>query len=223
MNETPRTTRLRTVGGTLLAGGLLLGAVGGIGTIYLIRTPGKTGAPPADLASCEASVIKAEKLAVVATGEVAAMKINRKPKPLTDVSFFSHDGKPLKIGDFSGKLVLMNLWATWCAPCRAEMPALDRLQEELGGKDFEVVAINIDTTRLDRPKSFLKEVGVKHLAYYQDQSATIFTDLKKAGKAFGMPTTLLIDKNGCELGVMAGPAEWSSPDATYLIKTALGR
>ena len=222
MTQSPRPSRSATSKGLLVAGGLLLGVVAGVGALYGMKGKGSNTAL-VQAGSCEASRTKAEKLAAVTRGEVASLKINATPRPAEDVSFFSHDGRPLKIKDFAGKVVLMNLWATWCAPCRAEMPALDRLQAELGGKDFEVVAINIDTTRLERPKAFLREVGVTKLAYYQDQSANIFAELKKAGKAFGMPTTLLIDKNGCELGTMAGPAEWSSQDALYVIRTALGQ
>jgi thiol-disulfide isomerase/thioredoxin len=222
MPDTPPPAPAGTARGLLIAGAILAAAVAGLGGLYAMR--GKGGnAVVAGAPACEGAKRLSEKLEPIARGEIASLKINRKPEPATDVTFFSHDGKPLKIKDLAGKVVLMNLWATWCAPCRAEMPALDRLQGELGGKDFEVVAINIDTNRLDRPKAFLNEVGVSKLSYYQDQSATIFAELKKAGKAFGMPTTLLIDKEGCELGVMAGPAEWSGQDATYLIRTALGR
>ena len=78
---------------------------------------------------------------------------------------------------------------------------------------FEVVAVNIDTRNLDKPKAWLQEVGIERLAYYADPSAKVFQELKAIGKAFGMPTTLLIDPHGCELGTLAGPAEWASEDA----------
>ena len=118
--------------------------------------------------------------------------------------------------------MLLNLWATWCVPCRKEMPALDALQQKLGGPDFEVVAVNIDTRDPDKPKAWLKEVGIERLGYYADSSAKMFQDLKAVGRAFGMPTTILIDRNGCELGTLAGPAEWASDDAIKLIEAALG-
>ena len=118
-------------------------------------------------------------------------------------------------------MVLLNVWATWCVPCRKEMPALDALQAKLGGDKFEVVAVNIDTRNLDKPKTWLQELGVKRLGYYSDSSAKVFTDLKAIGKAFGMPTTLLIDAQGCELGAIAGPAEWASEDAVRLVEAAL--
>ncbi len=113
--------------------------------------------------------------------------------------------------------MLFNLWATWCVPCRKEMPALDALQAKLGGPAFEVVAVNIDTRDPDKPHAWLKEVGIDRLAYYADPSAKVFQDLKVAGKAFGMPTTLLVDAAGCEIGTLAGPAEWASEDAIKLV------
>jgi hypothetical protein len=102
------------------------------------------------------------------------------------------------------------------------MPALDALQTMLGGPDFEVVAVNIDTRDPAKPLAFLKEIGVTHLGYYSDQSAKVFQDLKLAGKAFGMPTTLIVDRSGCEIGEMAGPAEWASADGLKLVSAAVG-
>ena len=119
--------------------------------------------------------------------------------------------------------MLFNLWATWCVPCRKEMPALDELQAKLGGADFEVVAVNIDTRDADKPRAWLKEVGIERLAYYADPAAKVFQDLKQVGKAWGMPTTILVDAAGCEIGTLAGPAEWASDDAIKLVNAALGR
>jgi thiol-disulfide isomerase/thioredoxin len=133
------------------------------------------------------------------------------------------DGTPKTLADYRGRTILLNLWATWCAPCRQEMPALDKLQAALGGQEFEVVAVNIDTRNLERPKAWLKEAGVERLAYYADHEAKIFQDLKRVGKAVGMPTTLLVDPEGCELALINGPAEWASEDALTFVRTALGR
>jgi thiol-disulfide isomerase/thioredoxin len=140
-----------------------------------------------------------------------------------DLAFRDDSGGDRSLAEWRGRTVLFNLWATWCVPCRKEMPALDALQARLGGPDFEVVAVNIDTRDPDKPKAWLKEVGITRLAYYADPSAKVFQDLKAVGKALGMPTTLLIDPRGCELGVLAGPAEWASDDAVKLIEAALGR
>jgi thiol-disulfide isomerase/thioredoxin len=118
--------------------------------------------------------------------------------------------------------ILLNLWATWCLPCRQEMPALDRLQGKFGSKDFAVVAVNIDTAKLDRPQAFLHEIGVKNLKLYTDSTAAAFQALKQAGKVLGLPTTILIGKNGCEIGTMAGPAQWDSKDALALLNAIQG-
>jgi hypothetical protein len=102
------------------------------------------------------------------------------------------------------------------------MPALDDLQAKLGGPHFEVVAVNIDTRDPDKPRVWLKDTRIEHLAYYADASADVFKDLKRVGKAFGMPTTLIVDTQGCEIGNLAGQAEWGSDDAMKLITAALG-
>ena len=117
--------------------------------------------------------------------------------------------------------VLVNLWATWCVPCRKEMPALDGLQARLGGPDFEVVAINIDTRDPEKPKNFLKEANLTRLGYFSDQKAKVFQDLKAIGRALGMPTSVLVDGQGCEIATIAGPAEWDSDDAVKLITAAM--
>jgi thiol-disulfide isomerase/thioredoxin len=106
-------------------------------------------------------------------------------------------------------------------PCRKEMPALERLQTKLGGPDFEVVAINIDTRDPEKPKDFLREANLNRLGYFSDQKAKVFQDLKGIGRALGMPTSVLVDGAGCEIATLAGPAEWDSEDAIKLIKAAV--
>ncbi len=118
------------------------------------------------------------------------------PLRIPDLAFEDANGQPRKLSDWRGKTVLVNLWATWCVPCRKEMPALDSLQTKLGGKDFEVVAINIDTRDPDKPKTFLKEANLTNLGYFSDQKAKVFQDLKNIGKALGMPTSVLVDGQG---------------------------
>ena len=135
---------------------------------------------------------------------------------MPELSFSGADGKTVKLTDFRGRDLLLNLWATWCVPCRQEMPSLDRLEGKRGGPDFQVVAVNIDTARLDRPKAFLSDIGVKNLAFYADNTANVFEVLKQDGKVIGLPTTILVGKDGCDVGVMAGPAQWDSQDALAL-------
>ncbi len=136
-------------------------------------------------------------------------------------AFKAPDGKDLTFASFSGKVTLVNLWATWCAPCRKEMPALDRLQATRGSADFEVVTVNVDTRNPERADTFLDEIGVARLARYKENSGTFLQDMKKAGRAPGLPATILLDRDGCELGFLMGPAEWDRPDALALIDAAV--
>ena len=175
---------------------------------------------PAD-AACAAAVNTGKRIASLARGEVAALTVAQRPFQVPDLAFKDAQGREVRLADWRGSTVLLNLWATWCVPCRREMPALDALQALLGGADFQVVAVNIDTRDAQKPRTFLKEVGIAHLAYYSDPSARVFENLKTAGKAFGMPTTLIVDPSGCEIGNMAGPAEWASDDGVKLVGAAI--
>jgi thiol-disulfide isomerase/thioredoxin len=192
----------------------------GLGGVYGIAAlTGNAGGP----AACKPAVELAGKVAPFARGEVAAVNVAKSPLKVPDLAFQDAAGKPLTLANWRGRTVLLNLWATWCVPCRKEMPSLDALQTRLGSPDFEVVTVNIDTRDADKPKAWLKEVGVSKLNYYADPAAKTFQDLKAIGRAFGMPTTMLIDPNGCEIGTIAGPAEWASDDAIKLIEAALAR
>ena len=197
-----------TAAAVLLAG---LAGVYGIGGLQR-----NAGTDP----GCKAAVDIAQRIAPLARGEIAALTVAQRPFRLPELSFEGADGRQHQLKDWRGRFVLLNLWATWCVPCRKEMPALDALEEKLGGQDFQVVAVNIDTRDPDKPKAWIKEVGIKRLAYFADPQAKVFQDLKAAGRAFGMPTTLLIDREGCEIANLAGPAEWASEDAVKLLMTA---
>jgi thiol-disulfide isomerase/thioredoxin len=177
---------------------------------------------PAD-AACRSAVNTAKRIAPLVRGEVAALALAQSPFQVPDLAFKDASGRDLRLADWRGRTVLLNLWATWCVPCRREMPALDALQALLGGADFEVVAVNIDTRDPQKPLAFLRDVHIGHLAYYSDPSARVFEELKTAGKAFGMPTTLIVDPSGCAIGTMAGPAEWASDDGVKLVSAALAR
>src|ERR1700730_3509724 len=184
--------------------------------LYVTSAPGGKDAPvdPA----CADTAKSIARLRTLIQGEIAALTLASQPKPLPELSFSTPDGAKASLADFKGRTVLLNLWATWCVPCRLEMPALDRLQDKLDAKDFAVVAVNVDTARLDRPKAFLDEIGAKNLRLYADNKAAVVQSLKQAGKVLGLPTTILIGKDGCELGILAGPAQWDSQDALTLFK-----
>ncbi|HEX3862442.1 MAG TPA: TlpA disulfide reductase family protein [Stellaceae bacterium] len=172
-------------------------------------------------AACAPAVKTAAHLTPLVHGEVAALSLAQRPFRVPDLSFKDAAGHDHTLADWRGRTVLLNLWATWCVPCRKEMPALDALAADLAGPGFDVVAVNIDTRDPEKPLAFLKQIGVTRLAYYSDQSAVVYEDLKEAGKAFGMPTTVLVDPSGCEIGNMAGPAEWASDDGIKLVRTAI--
>ena len=195
--------------------------IGVAAAALLYVTIGSGGKETAEAQACAANAAQRAAVDHAAKGEVAALAVAKHSKPVTPLVFSGPDGQPETLDAFKGRVVLLNLWATWCVPCRQEMPALDRLEAKVGGPDFQVVAINIDTTRLDKPKAFLNEVGVRSLPFYSDPKADVFYRLKQAGKVVGLPTTILIDRNGCEIGTLAGPALWDSPDGVALIEAAV--
>src|SRR5665213_532662 len=211
----PRPTATRRI--PLAIGAVAIGAVIGFAGIYgfggLKRNAGGDSA-------CRPAVALSSKIAPLAHGEVAALTMATSPLRLPDLAFEDADGKPKRLSDWRGHTVLVNLWATWCVPCRKEMPALDNLQGKLGGKTFDVVAINIDTRDPDKPKAFLKDGNLTRLDFFADQKAKVFQDLKSAGLALGMPTSVLVDGEGCEIAALSGGAGWDSDEAVKLITAA---
>ena len=199
-------------------GAVVIGAAIGFAGVYGIGglKRNATGDP-----ACRRAVDLARKLAPLAHGELAALTMATTPLRLPDLAFEDADGKPKKLSDWRGRTVLVNLWATWCVPCRKEMPALESLQTRLGGPNFEVVAVNIDTRDPEKPKNFLKDANLTRLGYFSDQKAKVFQDLKAIGRALGMPTSVLVDGQGCEIATIAGPADWGSDDAIKLITAAM--
>lgn len=140
------------------------------------------------------------------------------PKPVPELSFVDAAGTPHSLAELRGKLVLLNVWATWCAPCREEMPALDRLQAALGGPRFEVVALSVDPQGAAVARRFFAEVGVKSLALYVDPSTQAAFKLG----APGLPVTLLVDRDGREIGRRLGPAKWDSPQIVEALRRRIG-
>ena len=199
----------------IVAGGIAVYVTGGLsgnnGSVV-------AAAPDPDkAAACEAKADAARAIASEAKGEVAAMLAADPPQLLSDLAFDGPDGTPMTLADRAGKVLLVNLWATWCAPCRKEMPALDALQKEAGGDDFEVVAVNVDTGGDEKPKKFLGEIGIENLAFYRDDTLELFNTLKRRGLALGLPVTLLVDRERCLMAHMNGPAEWAGEDARRLV------
>lgn len=136
-------------------------------------------------------------------------------KPVPAVQFIDGEGSLRGVADFQGKVVLLNVWATWCGPCREEMPTLDRLQKQLGSADFEVVALSVDQAGEQVVRDFYQAVGVQHLGLYIDSSALAAIELS----AIGLPTTLLLDRQGREIGA----AEWDSPEVVVYLREVIAR
>ncbi len=194
-----------------------LAAAAGFGAVYVTlggdgndaATPKvETGAPLGKAATGLKAYSKGHMITFVARAE---------PVDLPEFSFVSDDGTKFSLKEWRGKLELLNLRATWCAPFRKEMPDLDKLKVDLGGDDFDLIALSTDRTGLDKPRKFLKEIGIKHLKLYNNSSGKLVAALK----SFVLPTTLLINRQGQEIGRLVGPADWGSGDAAALIKAAI--
>jgi thiol-disulfide isomerase/thioredoxin len=219
--QTPRTSF------TTYAWAAALAALAGFVAVYVtLRGPDNDQAETASTAGKKAvATTRVEPQALpsgpgtnpLSAGAMTAFVFKKSPEPLPEIAFQDASGKERTLNDWRGKVVLLNLWATWCAPCRKEMPSLDRLQGELGSDRFEVVAVSVDKTGIEGARKFLDQIKVERLAVFADPTIRMGTALK----AIGMPATLLIDSEGREVGRLVGPAEWDSEEAKRLIKAAL--
>lgn len=191
---------------------LLLAAIAAVvGTIAVYVSGGSpinglTPAPKANRVSALPNV-----------GQMAAFVIRPEPQAMPELRFQTGAGEERTVADWKGRVVLMNLWATWCAPCIKELPDLARLQAELGSSEFEVVAVSVDRTGAAGAQRFLEKTGSTALALYVDPTARLANTVG----ALGLPATILIGRDGREIGRLLGPAEWASDDAKALIRWAL--
>ncbi len=166
------------------------------------------GAGPASVADVE----------TLLTGQVANFTLNDDTKPTVEVSFSNRAGEPRSFTDFSDRVVLVNFWATWCAPCIREMPALARLEAKLGSNDFKVIAISIDRQGMSAVDRFYKKYAIENLEPFVDTK----NSAPRALRVVGLPTTVLLDRKGQEIGRLVGGAEWDSPEAVALIRHFIG-
>ncbi|MBX2806035.1 MAG: TlpA family protein disulfide reductase [Hyphomicrobiales bacterium] len=192
----------------------VLAAIAGFSSIILfdrLARDNVTGQPV--IASVEAASEKPHESGLAKLVEAES------PKPIVDITFTDGDGAQRRLSDFRGKVILLNLWATWCAPCKIEMPGLNRLEGELGGSDFTVLPISLDFGGPAKPKRFLETNNLDNLGFYQGEPSK----LTQHFGAPGLPFTLLIDREGREIARLAGMAEWDSHDAKAIIRNAMKR
>ncbi|MBA4782901.1 MAG: TlpA family protein disulfide reductase [Rhizobiales bacterium] len=200
--------------------GLLFGAIFVYGTDGLSGNGKHVPIAAANAPACKTNDALKASLEAVATGELAAMRIAAKPVSLHEIGFETAAGEKISIANWKDKVVLLNLWATWCGPCREEMPDLAEIQKTRGSDRFQVVALNVDRNGGDKPKEFLESIKADVLGLYLDPENVAFQNLRSKGLAFGLPTTMLVDGNGCVQGVLSGIAHWGSQDALNLIDAA---
>ena len=174
-----------------------------------------------EVQTCDNAIEQAKVLDSAIGGEIAGFTLLDNAHYVGDLSFKGRDGRDVTLADWSGKTVLLNLWATWCVPCRREMPALEALEKAKGGDGFQVVPVSIDLGEPKKPLAFFNEINLKALPFYADGTMKMFNDLKKKSLAFGLPTSLLVNKESCVVGALFGPAEWASDDAFKLIDAAM--
>ena len=160
---------------------------------------------------------QADSLSQRAVGTMVNFSPSPKPLPAPDITFHDAEGRKRGLAEFAGKVVLINFWATWCGPCRREMPDLDRLQARLGGPEFTVLAISSDRKGLEAVRPFYEEYKIQNLGIFIDKT----TKSQRAFGAFGLPTSVLIDAKGRQVGRLVGPAEWASDDAIALIRSVI--
>jgi thiol-disulfide isomerase/thioredoxin len=192
-----------------------LAAVAAFAAVYVTLGRPDNQTPPQSTA--ESSPPARTEAHPLATGAMTTFVFKRQPETLPDIRFVNGSGAEVGLDSFRGKVVLLNVWATWCAPCREEMPDLDKLQAELGSDKFQVVALAVDKSGVEGARKFLSDIKATKLGIYADPTAKEGTRLR----VIGMPTTILLDAQGREIGRLIGPAKWDSAEAKKLIEAQL--
>ncbi|WP_172329260.1 TlpA disulfide reductase family protein [Mangrovicoccus sp. HB161399] len=151
-------------------------------------------------------------------GSLKKLVVHSEPKPASLTAFETFDGAPVSLEDYRGQVVLLNFWATWCAPCRKEMPALDALQKDLGGEDFQVVTVATGRQPPAAIRRFFEETGATSLPMHRDPKMALARDMA----VLGLPVTVLLDRGGNEIARLQGDAEWDGESARAIIAAATG-
>jgi thiol-disulfide isomerase/thioredoxin len=194
----------------------------GSAAVALVATLVLGNLVPAQAGQCAPQSVRAQKVDSAAFGDLAALNGTGTGRGYADLGFTDAAGAKKTIADFAGKKLLVNFWASWCVPCRAEMPALQALAHSYNSDQFEVVPINLDVgdSGLEKARKFLADEQLDLPLYPAPLQA--FQRLQQEAVTVGLPTTVLLDEKGCELGVLQGPAEWDSPDGHAVIDALLG-
>lgn len=198
--------------------------VAGSLAVALVATLAIGNLLPGQARQCEPQVVKAAKIDDAATGLLAAVLGTGEGRGYADLAFTDAAGQPVTIADFAGKRLLVNFWASWCIPCREEMPALKAIADQYDSDTFMMLPINLDVGAggLEKAREFLAEEGLESLPLYADSSFDAFKRLQQQAVAVGLPATLLLDEKGCELGVLQGPAAWDSDQGTAVVEALIG-
>ena len=180
---------------------LAFGAIAAIAFIML-RDPATTGAS-ADMSAA----------AALRDGDMKKLNFHPAPRPTSEKTFVTPDGSDVSLADYRGKVVLLNFWATWCAPCRKEMPMLEEIARDFGGEDFAVVTLATGRNAPPAIAAFFEEIGVESLPQYRDPQQEIAREMA----VLGLPVSVLIDREGREIARMTGDADWSGASARAIL------
>ena len=216
VSETVRKTS-RSKRQTLAISLFIIAACLGLGIYAFLGGSGNVLTAQAGKA-CTGTLERAAKLADLAKGDMAAFMPAERVIDFKELAFKDGTGADKTLADWQGKAIFVNLWATWCGPCRHEMPSINAMSKTFSDEGFDVVALSLDQGSQGKPKAFLQEINADSLNFYQDNTNKVFLELREEDMLTGLPGSYLLDKDGCMLGALLGPAEWMSPDAQNLIK-----
>jgi len=186
--------------------GVALCAIAAVAFVAL-RNPATTG-----------GAVDMSAVAAMREGDMKKLNFHPELRKVSEKTFDAENGTKMTLADYEGQYVLLNFWATWCAPCRKEMPMLSDLQAKFGGDDFQVVTLATGRNALPAMKKFFDEIGVDNLPLHRDPQSAVARDMA----VLGLPVTALIDKNGNEIARLTGDADWSSDNAKAILRNVIG-